>query len=79
MNEAINALRHDIQIAVAELRECEAALRLGEQTRAHDLIRESIVRLERLLHDAQIPLIPNVLPAVAITRNAAGIMLARAQ
>jgi hypothetical protein len=55
MNEAIDALKHEIQKAVAELRNCEAAMRLGEHNLAYDLIRESIVKLERLLHDAQIP------------------------
>jgi len=35
------------------LGECEAAMCLGESSRAHDLVRDTIVRLESLLHDAQ--------------------------
>lgn len=46
-------LKREIQQAVAVLGECEAAMCLGESGRAHDLVRGTIVRLERLLHDAQ--------------------------
>lgn len=53
MGKKTDDLKREIQNAVAVLNECEAAMRLGESSRAHDLIRDTIVRLERLLHDAQ--------------------------
>lgn len=53
MGKKIDDLKLEIQQAVAALSECEAAMRLGESSRAHDLVRDTIVRLERLLHDAQ--------------------------
>lgn len=55
MDKKIEELRRKIQEAAEKLRHCEAALRLGESSRAHDLICESIAHLERLLHDAKIP------------------------
>lgn len=53
MSEKTDDLKREIQQAVAVLSECEAAMCLGESSRAHDLVRDTIVRLERLLHDAQ--------------------------
>ena len=54
MSKKTDDLKREIQNAVAVLGECEAAMCLGESSRAHDLVRDTIVRLERLLHDAQI-------------------------
>lgn len=46
-------LKHEIQTALVELRECEAALHQGEASKAADVIRGTIARLEALLHIAQ--------------------------
>ena len=48
----VNRLRHEIQIALVELRESEAALEQGEHSKAHDVIRTTITRLEGLIQDA---------------------------
>ncbi|MER9523731.1 MULTISPECIES: hypothetical protein [unclassified Mesorhizobium] len=53
MSEKTDDLKIEIQKAVAMLNECEAAMRLGESNLAHDLIRQTIVRFERLLHEAE--------------------------
>lgn len=46
-------LRHEIQTALAELREGDAALAHGETSRARDVISATIAQLEGLLHDAE--------------------------
>lgn len=47
-------LRHEIQVALAELREGDAALEHGETTRAREVIMATISRLEALLHNAEL-------------------------
>lgn len=47
-------LRHEIQVALAALREGDQALEHGEASRARDAILATIGQLEALLHDAEI-------------------------
>lgn len=53
MTATRDELKHEIQTALDELRECEAALHQGEASKAADAIRSTIARLEALLHIAQ--------------------------
>ncbi|NGN42083.1 hypothetical protein G6N74_13515 [Mesorhizobium sp. CGMCC 1.15528] len=46
-------LKREVQAALADLRECEAELHKGEASKAADVIRNTISRLEGLLHIAQ--------------------------
>ena len=48
----VDKLKHEIQVALVALRESEAALRQGEHSKAYDVIRNTISRLEGLLQDA---------------------------
>ena len=48
-----NELKRDIQVALVELRECEAALHHGETSDAAAEIRGTIAHLGALLHAIQ--------------------------
>lgn len=53
MTATRDELKYEIEAALVELRECEAALHQGEASKAADVIRSTIARLEGLLHIAQ--------------------------
>ena len=50
--KTVKQLKHEIQVALVALRESEAALQQGEASKACDVIRNTITRLEGLLQDA---------------------------
>lgn len=50
--KTVTQIKHEIQVALMALRESDAALERGEASRARDVIRDTIVRLEGLLHEA---------------------------